>query len=106
MVLDFKNRFGLLKLALLTDVMPVRDIRGTNIDNIHKFPIDQAEQVALITDNRGIQISTVKADGQWLFYIVVHDSPSTGAVARVETIAYTGRLPALEIQMAQTPPVL
>lgn len=102
MRLDFQNQYGQLRLVPVSDVQPVRDIRGVNVDAAHKFGIDVAEQIALITDNRGIQIAPTKdGDGKWVCYVIAHESPSTGAVVRVESINYLGINPAQEIQNAR-----
>lgn len=98
MTLNFKNRYGWLSLSLVSDVRPVSDIHGADIDGRHKFSLDLAEQIVLITDNRGIQICPVKEGAIWLCYVIAHASPSTAAVARVEAINYVGPNPAQEIR--------
>lgn len=98
MQLDFQNRYGRLTLKLVSDVRPVKGIRGVDIDDCHKFDMDTAEKIALITDNRGIQLCY--GAGARL-YVVAHDTPSTCAVARIETMSYVGQNPAQEIRDAR-----
>lgn len=101
MNLDFQNRYGRLSLSLVSDVRAVKDIHGKDIDDCHKFAIDTAEKIALITDNRGIQICPTKGDAGWLCYVVAHETPSTAAIARIEAIEYLGGNPAQEIHDAR-----
>lgn len=101
MRLDFQNRYGRLVLSLVSDVIHVDKISGKNVAAEHKFDIRIAEKIALITDNRGIQICPVSEGGKWLCYVVVHDTPSTAAVAEVALIEYVGGDPTQEIRDAR-----
>lgn len=94
MRLTFQNRYGQLSLVPVSDVRPVKEIRGVDVDGRHKFGIDVAEQIALITENRGIQICLGEG---WNCYVIAHDSPSTGAVVRIESLTYVGGNPAQEL---------
>ena len=97
MNLRFKNRYGELALVLVSDIRHVNDIHGKDIDDQYKFGLKTAEKVALVTDNRGIQIGGAGAHD---CYVVVHETPSTAAVARIETLLYVGGNPAQEIRDA------
>lgn len=101
MRLDFQNRYGRLTLSLVSEVRPVNEIHGVDLDDAIKFDIDTAERIALITDNRGIQIAPHKVGDKWRCYVVVHDSPSTVAVAKIETLDYVGRDPKQELRDAR-----
>lgn len=102
MRLNFQNRYGQLALTLVDAVRPVKGIRGVDVEDQHKFGIDVAEKIALISDNRGIQICPCKdGDGKWVCFVIAHDSPSTGAVARIESMNYLGLNPTQEIQAAR-----
>lgn len=90
MQLNFKNKCGRLTLLPVSGVQSVRCIRGKDIDDYHKFSIDIAEQVALITGNRGIQLCPCNTSTGLAFYIVIHETPSTGAVARISLLDYVG----------------
>lgn len=100
MRLNFQNRYGQLTLVLVTDVRHVRDIHGKDVDAAHKFGLETAEKIALVTDNRGIQLGGLGAHD---CYVVVHETPDTAAVARIETLTYTGGDPAQEIRDAARP---
>lgn len=98
MRLNFQNRYGQLTLVLVTDVRNVRDIHGKDVDPAHKFGLETAEKIALVTDNRGIQLGGLGAHD---CYVVVHETPDTAAVARIESLTYVGQNPAQEIQDAR-----
>lgn len=95
MQLNFKNGYGTLTLALVSAVMPVDAIRGADVDDAHKFDLETAEKVALITENRRVQIGGTNAHD---CYVVAHESVSTAAIARIETMNYVGGVPAHEIE--------
>ena len=94
---EYTNQYGHLVLEPVTDIMPISQIRAIPE---HMFDINTAEQIATITENRGIQISFVNWEGNnedKLFYVILHDSPSTGAVARVKEIDYRLNIPARDV---------
>ena len=97
----FSNKYGSVTFALVTEVLPLRTIYGSNLDPGIMFDIETAEKIALITDNHRIQLSPYKGKDGYRLYVVLHDSPSTVAVARIETLNYTGGNPAQEIQDAR-----
>lgn len=84
----FTNRFGTVEVTPLTDFMPVRDIRMTHpVAVANVFDVTTAEQIALVTENRGVQICLhFPLDG--LAYLVLHDSPSTAAICRVDVVDF------------------
>ncbi len=94
MELHFKNKYGTLTLKLVSAVMPVDSIHGADIDNAYKFDLKTAEKVALITENRRIQIGGTNAHD---CYVVAHESVSTAAIARIETMDYMSGVPAQEL---------
>lgn len=98
MRLDFQNRYGQLRLVLVDGVRNVRDIHGKDVDPAHKFGLETAEKIALVTDNRGIQLGGFGAHD---CYVVVHETPNTAAVARIESLTYVGQNPKQEIQDAR-----
>ena len=97
-MLSFANRYGELTLALATSALNVKDIHGKDIDDRHKFGLDVAEKIALITDNCGIQIGGF---GITDCYVVVHETSHTAAVARIEWMNYVGGNPTEEIVAAR-----
>lgn len=80
----FTNRFGTVVVTPATDFMPVRGIRKTHpVAVANTFDLTTAEQIALVTENRGLQICPhFPMDG--LAYLLLHDTPSTAAICRVE----------------------
>jgi hypothetical protein len=106
MKLNYQNKYGSLTLAPVTDVMHVNEIRGVNIDSQYKFDIKAAEQIALITDNRGVQLAPIKEPEGWRVYVVVHETPETAAVAKIVELVYIGKDSAKqEIRNAQRPAI-
>lgn len=98
MRLNFQNQYGQLTLALVDSLRNVRNIHGKDIDPAHKFGLETAEKIALVTDNRGIQLGGLGAHD---CYVVVHETPDTAAVARIESLTYIGQNPAQEIHDAR-----
>jgi hypothetical protein len=97
--LNYENQYGRLVLSPVTDVVHVDTISGKDIAAEHTFDLRTAEKIALITDNRGIQIVPVQGDdGKWVCYVVVQETPLTAAVAQIETLDYVGNNPTLEIR--------
>lgn len=80
----FTNRFGSVKVTPVTDFMPLAGICKTHpMAQAHAFDLTTAEQIVLVTENRGVQVCVhYPLDG--LAYLVLHDSPSTAAICRVE----------------------
>lgn len=80
----FTNRFGSVLVTPMTDFMPLAGIRKTHpMAMANAFDMTTAEQIALVTENRGVQVCVhYPLDG--LAYLVLHDSPSTAAICRVD----------------------
>lgn len=80
----YANRFGSVEVTPMTAFMPLAGIRKTHpMAQAHAFDLTTAEQIALVTENRGVQLCVhYPLDG--LAYLVLHDSPSTAAICRVE----------------------
>jgi hypothetical protein len=79
----YSNRFGTAEVTPVTPFMPVSSIRKTHPQaQENTFDLTTAEKIALITENRGIQLCPhFPIDG--LAYLVLHDSPSMAAICRV-----------------------
>lgn len=97
----FQNKFGAVRFRPIADVQPVRDIRGANLDPRCMFDIETAEKIALITDNRGIQLCSFKSADGWRCYVVLHATSSTAAVAEIESLTYAGAALSVELQNAR-----
>jgi len=94
-VREYSNEYGRLVLKPVTDVMPVRDVRVDNIPQNARFDLETAEMIALISENHGLQLCVKSAEN---IGVVVHETPSTCWVARVQVIEYAGNRPADEIE--------
>jgi len=84
----YENRHGTLVARAVTPVMRVDQIHGKDIADEHKFDIDKAEQIVLITANQKSQIGFQKVEGGYTTYLVVHVTPSEAYVAKVEQLDY------------------
>lgn len=106
--ITYENKYGSVTLTPVTDYMNISEVSANKLPVIqeHTFSMEDAERIALITDNRSIQISF-----PWILeqghprrndaYVVHHQSPSTVCLCHVE-LNYMeevagGRTPAQEI---------
>lgn len=84
--INFTNEFGILNVSLVTDFLPVRDIHRNMMsvsDNL--FGMETAEEIALITGNKHIQlVMCYPLNGQC--YMLYHQSGSLAAVCKIESI--------------------
>lgn len=98
---QFQNKFGRVSFRLVAAVTHVGNIRGANLDARCMFDIETAEKIALITENRGIQIAPFNGADGWRCYVILHETESTAAVAEIEELTYTGDTPAQELHAAR-----
>ena len=94
MTIKFKNKYGFVELTPITDYMPVLGMSQLPIVNDYLFSMEDAEKLALITDNRMVQVSfpfLCQKDHpkQNQGYIVHHQSASVACVCKVD-IVYLG----------------
>lgn len=83
---EFQNRYGRAVLTPVTPVMPLNDIDSSGpevTDNCINF--EQAEQLALISGNRGIQICFASFEK---IYVIAHETSNTAAVCSVRIEAF------------------
>jgi hypothetical protein len=81
MTTKFTNKYGTLQLELISDVKSIGSLgRVKDIDDDSVFSIDEAEKVALITGNEGIQIAFDVLNNRC--GVIVHETGSTGAWAK------------------------
>ncbi len=89
--ITYSNEYGELVLTAVTGYMPVSSISIDKLPVIeqHMFSIDDAETIALITENHNVQFSTPyllkmghprKTDA----YIIHHQSSTIACVCKVE----------------------
>lgn len=92
--LDYKNKFGSLTLAPIGAYKPISTIHSRDLSDADGvfFSLEDAEKIALITGNRRIQIVPVGKDFE-KFFVIHHESPSSGAVCKVEKLVYDFKMP-------------
>jgi hypothetical protein len=98
---DFANEFGTLQFRPLSEPQPIAGIRGATLDAACTFDLETAEKVALITENRRVQVAPFKTPAGWRFYAFLHETVNTGAVAQIESLEYIGGTPSNEIEKAR-----
>ena len=82
---SFSNSYGTVSVTPVTEFMAVSGIRKTHAQaKANTFSLDDAEKIALITENRKIQICPHFMPMDGLAYLILHDSPSTAAICKVE----------------------
>lgn len=80
---QYSNRFGALTLMPVTEFMPIKNIRKSHPQaKANAVDFETAEKIALITENRRIQICFMYPE-MVQAYVVLHNSPSTAAYCRV-----------------------
>lgn len=100
---DYSNEYGSLTLIPISDFvenMKTFESTVTREDKIrYSFDCDQAEKMALITHNAGIQISFFfPIDNR--AYVIVYDDNGRLALGRVEKLIFTSDVnPAEELDM-------
>jgi hypothetical protein len=81
-VVTYANNYGSLKLAIAGEYRNVGSIRGAALPEDVFVSIEDAEKIALITDNRRIQIGFAGMDPKRGF-VMHHASQGRPAVYRV-----------------------
>lgn len=88
--IKYNNKYGSLTLVRTEDYTYVGDMSSKDIkDEDYFISIEEAEQVALITDNKGIQIAFDPNSKYKKAYVVHHKNSSTAAFVKVEDLRYT-----------------
>ena len=96
--IKFANKYGSLELEVVTYYKEVSTIHSIDVDPSLLFSIDDAEKIALITGNKGIQICFVASDRSKAF-LIHHKEASLAAVCRVSSLNYTsGKNPTKELE--------
>ena len=94
MIKEYKNKYGLLELETITDFV---HISYNYKSSCHDFlNIETAEKIALITNNKDIQICINGKDFN-SYYIILHNTPSTAALCKINKLNYIGDIPQIEI---------
>lgn len=89
--IKFCNRYGSLELKPVTDYMPVDQIKHTIAPIGSAFNLETAEKIALITENRRIQLCIIP-DNYRVMYVVHHSSTSIAAICEINSLAYNERI--------------
>lgn len=98
-VINFNNQYGFLSLSIVTPYMQVSQINSKMLPPGVTFSITTAEQIALITDNKHIQISFIPGDLR-IAYVMHHISASVAAVCEVVNLTMHKKIDAQkEIEM-------
>jgi hypothetical protein len=98
--ISYQNNYGTLVLEPVSEYRSVDGIRSDIVpENSRFYGIDVAEKVALITENRRIQIAFQMPLTRNSFgYILHHDSPNTCAICRISSMEYVGGDSKMEIR--------
>ena len=86
-IIDYANKYGIAQLITITEYRNIAGIRGKDISDENKYPIDILEQLVLISDNRHMQVS-LGYPIQKIGYIVHHRSASEVAICRIVNIDF------------------
>ena len=87
-LINFNNRYGKLELEMVGNCIDVGTIRGEDLPEDLKFSLAIAEQVALITENKSIQIVFERMLPRVKAYVVVHRNSVLATPARIRTIDF------------------
>ena len=90
--MDYRNRYGSLSLAVVSDFLKVSEINDSIVADEYRITLDQAEQIALITGNRSIQIGLCPKP-----YIVWHLNVSHACICKISSLYFYPELNAREI---------
>ncbi len=88
-MIRFENKYGSIEAELCSDYVPISSIHSRNLQDEVFFDVGTAEKVALILESERTQISCAWPDLE-RFYVIHHDSASTGAVMRITAMEYAG----------------
>jgi hypothetical protein len=83
-VIPYKNRYGTVELEIMTESYPVSAIRSTMVPEEYMIDIDTAEAVALITENRHLQMSSKDLRK---YYILFHNNASSVQIVRIKSLS-------------------
>lgn len=92
--LSYQNKYGYLEFEV-GEYQDVRTIHSKNLDTSLFFEIETAEHIALITENRGIQLS-VTWDHKKMF-LIHHKASDIAAVCKITKIEFNSNFNAREI---------
>jgi len=79
----YENRYGVLEVEPIEEHHKVSEILGKNIEERFFFDLETSEKIALITDNKDIQLGFLSSPPYDKVYLVHHLTGSLGAVCRI-----------------------
>lgn len=82
----YHNEYGTVELTPITEHLPIGDIHFqlTAVQE-NLLSLDEAEQIALISENAGIQIAIHLSGAA---YVILHDGPRHGAVCHCHIVSW------------------
>lgn len=83
----YQNRYGSVRLVPVTPYGPVSGYRTDTSPPELLVSLDDAERIALITENRRVNYGFNLREGRGI--IIHHEGPNRAAVCRVEDLAFT-----------------
>jgi len=97
-MMKYENEYGTLNLIPVTSALPIGDITYQHpAVQANLMTLEEAEQVALITENVGIQIGVHLSSGPPAAYVVLHYFRGSAAVCRCDIVSWHQSLPANDI---------
>lgn len=100
-MIRYENKYGELRLERVAEFVPVAQFKRIPEHNRVLFDLRTAEQIAVITGNRGVQIAfCYPING--LAYVVLHDGSGKCALCRVADIQWTDGQEASDVIRQQT----
>jgi hypothetical protein len=91
--IEYKNKYGSLVLEIIGDYRDISGVKSKDLDQSLFFSIDIAEQMALITGNKDIQISFSYPDLKKAF-VIHHQSSAVVALCRIVSIGFSKEIDA------------
>ena len=82
----YKNQFGETVIEIASEYMSIKQVTRRDVPSNCWFDMDQAEQIALITDNRHLQIGF--SEDLRHAYVIHHKNSNTVAYCKVISINF------------------
>lgn len=93
--ITYQNKYGFLEFEVIEAYREVATIHSKDLQQDVFFEIDDAEKIALITENKGIQLSVNQ--GHTKMFLIHHKTSNIAAVCRVIKIDFNSKFNAREI---------
>ena len=91
MSIKFQNEYGSLELTPVTEYLPISAISVALIAEVEGvlFDLEEGEKIALITENKNIQMCfpyalDAKNEYNQCGYVIHHQSPKIGCICKVQ----------------------